>query len=83
MLTVLFKRPYTNLAFNYLQLADVGDNQWFNRNRGEKVLVLCCKELKLTDELKLYLHYFAPTSDKNIRHTLTSFSNLPIKEELC
>lgn len=80
MLTILFKKPYVNSAFNYLQLADISDNQWLTRNKGERVVVLCDKEVKLTDELVQYLHYFTTTSDKNIRHTLTSFSNLPIKE---
>lgn len=81
MLAVLFKHPYTNSAFNYLQLADISDSQWLTRNRGEAAVVICDEEIELTDDLIQYLHYFAATTDKNIRHTLTSFSNLPIKEE--
>lgn len=81
MLAVVFKAPHSNSAFNYLNLADMGDGQWFTRNRGEDVVMICDKEVKLTEELVLYLRYFSPTADKNIRHSLKSFSNLPIKEE--
>jgi len=80
MLAVTLKKPYGNSVSNYLSSPDIGDNQWCARGHGEDNVVICDKEIQLTNELVQYLHYFAFTSNKNIKHSLKSFSNFPIKE---
>lgn len=80
MLILTLKTPFTNRAFSYLRVPDINDNMWKARGKDEIMVVLCDKEIILTEELKIYLNCFSQTCDKNISHTLTSFSNLPVKE---
>lgn len=69
-----------NSLYKFLSKPDIKDDQFHIRNNGEVHMFLCDADVELTNELKLYLTYFSSTVDKNISHSLKSFSNLPIKE---
>ena len=70
-------------AYSYLTNPDISNNQLLTRGRGETAGFLCDKEIKLTEELKLYLRYFGNKIGHKTFYTITSFSEIPIKEELC
>lgn len=71
--------PETTLN-KFLKSPDIRDNQFHTRSKGETNMFICDVDLQLSEELKIYLFYFSSTADKNISHSLKSFSNLPIKE---
>lgn len=82
MLATTRKTPPETSAHGYLLTPDVNNRKWELRGKGEKVVILCDKEIALTEELRTYLLYFSFTSGKNCSHSLTSFSNIPIKQNL-
>jgi hypothetical protein len=80
MLSMTRKSPPDTSAHKYLNNPDVNNNQWCTNGKGETNVILCDKEILLTEELRTYLLYFAyMTAGKNLNR-LHSFSNLPIKE---
>ena len=66
-------------AYSYLYMPDINNGLWKTRGKGETNGFLCNMEIKLTEELKTYLTYFLFGTGKNLKHTLTSFSNIPLK----
>lgn len=69
-----------NTLYKFLSKPDINDNQFHTRWNTEIHMFLCDIDIELTSDLKLFLSYFSSTVDKNISHSLKSFSNLPIKE---
>lgn len=81
MLIVTQTKPPLTSLYTYLNNPAVGDDKWENRGKDETCVVICDKEIKLTEELKLYLQYFSYFMGNKILNRLYAFSNLPIKEE--
>ena len=80
MLTTTFKLLPKISAHKYLSVPDINHNKWKTRGNNETHVILCDKEILLTEELKTYLLYFAYVGNK-LTVTTTAFSNLPIKNQ--
>lgn len=80
MLILTLKRIPKTTLYGYLQQADISHNKWDTRNKGEKAVILCDKEILLTEELKLYLLYFCYSAGGKLSIYCREFSNLPMKE---
>lgn len=80
MLAYTNKTPPNTSAHSYLHNPDVNNNKWKTRGNNETNVILCDKEILLTEELRTYLLYFAyMTAGKNFNR-LYNFPLLPIKE---
>ena len=69
-------------AHSYLQNPDVNNGLWKTRGTGETNGFLCNIEIKLTEELKIYLRYFGNKISHKQMHTIPSFSNIPLKQNV-